>query len=60
MDNFSLVSSICPKEGNSVQSLTDGRPGGHTVTWLPIFLGWIYNQFFFSYRAALALVELSY
>ena len=59
MDNFSLVSSVCPKEGNSVQSLTDGRAGGHTNTWLPKFLGWIYNHFF-SCKAALALVELPY
>ena len=41
MDNFSLVSSICPNEGNSVQSLTDGRPAGWTYGHMATNISWM-------------------
>lgn len=61
MDNFSLVSSVCPKEGK-LSTIFNRRAAGWTYGHMATKISWMDIQtiFFFSYRAALALVELPY
>lgn len=54
MDNFLLVSSVCPKEGK-LSTIFDRRAAGWTYGHMATkLLGWIYNQFFYLQGCARA------
>ena len=61
MNNFSLVSSVCPKDKEG-STIFDRQAAGWTYGshGYQNFLDGYITNFFFSYRASLALVELPY